>query len=300
MTTTASPAPAGATPSPASQIIPQPPVVNAPGIADKLPVPASPDASQPNAAPANPAAPDAAQNAGPQDQIAKEPTTPEDKPKPPSRFQQRIDDLTRRAHDAERTARQAMNEANAAKARLAELAKRVDPNDITQVEAFRVREAITMDRVENAQLAAQGLTQDRDAALAEANRARQDAFFSNVSEARARIPHLDMSLQQFSRFDCSHPMADVLATSDRAGELIHHFMSTPAGQEQYVQLNSLPPHLLGRQIAQIEARITAQPMKRISQAPAPVQTVAGAPGAAGFDPATASNEDYRKWRASQS
>lgn len=299
MTTIASPAAAGATPLPASQVLPQPPVVHAPGIADKLPVPAS-DVSQPTAAPAAPAEPDAAQNAGNQDQTAKDTPTTEDKPKPPSRFQQRIDDLTRRAHEAERTARAAVNEANAAKTRLAELAKRVDPNDLSQVEAFRVREAITMDRVESAQNAAQGHVQERDAALAEANRARQDAFFASVADARARIPNLDMSLQQFSRFECSHPMADVLATSDRAGELIHHFMSTPHGQEQYAQLNALPPHLLGREIARIEGRITAQPMKRISQAPAPVQTVAGAPGAAGFDPATASNEDYRKWRASQS
>lgn len=153
-----------------------------------------------------------------------------------------------------------------------------------QQEQVRIREAVRAERAEEAAQAAR-----MHHARVEAQRIA--VFDAKLAAATDRLPD---AKDKFLRVPCSDVAADFIAESERAPELANYLGSNPA--EAY-RIANLPDTRQVAELARLEGRLgAAPPVRRVSQAPAPVTTVGGASPPRAFDPATADNEAYRRWR----
>lgn len=155
-----------------------------------------------------------------------------------------------------------------------------------QQEAARLRQVVKEHSAEEKIASAQ------QAAL-RAQQARVAAFHAKVEAARDRMPDFD---QVFPNTPISEAAADIIAESDRAAEIAYYLGKNPVEAQQ---IYSLPPHLQGREIARIEAKVSV-PVRRTSAAPPPVPQVAAASAApSAKDPANMTMAEYSEWRNAQ-
>jgi hypothetical protein len=162
----------------------------------------------------------------------------------------------------------------------------VDQLPYEQQEAARLKQVVkehtAEEKVAQAQMAA-----------VRAQQARVTAFQAKVDAARDRMPDFD---QVFATTPISEAAADIIAESDRAAEIAYYLAKNPAEAQQ---IYGLPPHLQGREIARIEAKVSV-PVRRTSAAPPPVPQVAAASAApSAKDPANMTMAEYSEWRNAQ-
>lgn len=248
---------------------------------------------QPNAlAPADPSAtPPAAVDEGAKQDTQDAAEQPRDDKgrfaKRAEQLQGQISALTAEKHAAKRELETLQRQAAALRQQF-QAAQQVDPNDI---------EATEMSRTQRAVIGVQhGLAQEQ--AKAAANRmaeVRVATFNAKLDAARERIPDIDQNLAVFSRLPVSDHVADLIVESERTAEITNYLARNP---QEAIRIYSLPPAYQGAEIARIEARVSALPVKRISQAPQPVQTVSGGAGNPGVDLSSLSMADYIKARES--
>jgi hypothetical protein len=205
------------------------------------------------------------------------------------RIERQISELTARKH-AEKRELEMLQQQTAALRQQYQATQQVDPNDLNASEMARTQQAVI--GVQHG-LAQQQATQVEHR-LAET---RQATFMAKVDAARERLPDIDTTLATFARLPVSDIAADLIAESDRSVEIANYLGRNP--NEAY-RIARLHPAYQGAEIARIEARVAAQPVKRISQAPAPVQTVSGGAGNPGVDLSSLSMADYIKARQAQS
>lgn len=195
-----------------------------------------------------------------------------------NRFQDRISELTRSKHDAERRAQ-------AAEAELARLRKPVPiRDDMTDDERARAqsrqsyREEMREHAEENAKAASQ-----------QAAETRRQIFEERVASVADKHPD---ALAKFYAVPCSPTMADYLAESDKAGELAGFLGNNPHEARRIASLPGVAQQAI--ELAKIEGRLsTAQEVRRVSQAPAPAENrLKGGASPGGFDPQTASVGDF--------
>lgn len=192
-------------------------------------------------------------------------TTDKKEEKPRNRAQERIDDLTRRMREAERRAADLTAETQRLNARLQERAAKVDPNDFAQTEDYRVEKAVKTSQIE--------ATFDQAQMQAvEAQRARVEVFQAKVEAARERDPSIEQKLQRFASVPVTEFGASFIADSAAAVEIAAHLADFPA---EAARIAKLPVGAQGVELARLEAKLTAPPVRRISQAPTPVPTLGG-------------------------
>lgn len=194
-----------------------------------------------------------------------------------NRSQERIDELTRKRHDAERRAA-------AAEAEVARLKKPLPiRQDMTDDERDRVghRQAYREEMADNAEANA------TDAAK-QAGELRRQVFEAKVDAVKDRAPD---ALAKFYAVPCSTMMADYLAESDKAGELAMHLGSNP---HEARRIAELPPARQAIELAKIEGKLSsAVEVRRVSQAPAPSETrLKGGASPVAFDQGKASVDDF--------
>lgn len=201
------------------------------------------------------------------------------------RIQRQIGELTAQKHQARRELEALQRQVSTIQRQYA-AASKVDPNDYDAVQgANAAKAALSVQHT-----LAQTSIEDASQRLA---LARGEAFFAKVEAVRERIPDIDQALQSFARVPLSDPACDVIAESDKAAELANYLGRNPAEAARIVRL---APQQQAIEIVRLENRITAQPVKRISQAPAPVQTLSGGPSSPGVDLSSLSMADYMKAR----
>lgn len=88
-------------------------------------------------------------------------------------------------------------------------------------------------------------------------------------------------------------MAAAIHESESGALLAYHLAKNPT---KALTIANMQPLAAARAIGKLEAELSSRPMKRISQAPAPVQTVSGGVGSPGVDLSTLSMADYIKAR----
>ena len=251
-------------------------------------VPTQQPVSVPPVDPNTPAEPQAAQEiADPSDSSPTEPAR-DDKgrfTKAQERIQRQISDLTANKHTLRREVEALQSQAQSLR-KMYESTQRVDPNDYDAVEAAKQSRAVI--GVQHSMI-----TQQAEARARDLNETRQAAFFAKIDAARTAIPELDASLNAFARLPLSEQAADLIVESDKSVEIANFLGRNP---QEAIRIAKLHPAYQGAEIARIEARVSAQPIKRISQAPAPVQTVSGGPSNAGVDLGSLSMADYMKAR----
>jgi len=184
-----------------------------------------PEAKAPDATPA-----DKAETAQPaqKDDPAQDPAakTPDDKAaktdekeKPRSPVQQRIDELTRDKRAAERLAQQRLADLERLQTRLREKEAKLDPNDFAAQEDFRVEKAVTQGRLDDTAAEARR-------ALDDAAQARSETFMSKVELALASDPSVEAKLEQFANVPVTPFAASFIAESEKAVELAAHVGTT--------------------------------------------------------------------------
>lgn len=228
------------------------------------PAPAEEPAKGASATSEQPPAPATEPEAPPQDQNAER--------KPKGRWQERVDQLT-----ARNTSLRAQLEA--ATRQLQELNRPLqepDPQNWDATEAHRLRSIMREERAtevtQNAQQIAHQLAQTRF-----------ETFETKLADAADRIKDIDTVRQQFySSIPITDPAADVLAESAHAADVTAHLVRNPADAQRFARMTPAQQVAeIGRLSGIYEARASAPPVRRVSQAPAPPPTIGGgAPSAA--------------------
>ena len=181
---------------------------------------------------------------------------------------------------------EALNRRKAALEKEASSQQPIDPNDFAAQDAARVSKALLDRDLRSVDASLQDATQ-RDADV------RIATFNAKIDAARERIPDIDQVLATLAPLPFSAVMAEVIAESDKAPELAVWFSRNPA--DAY-RIAKLPPHKQAAEVVRIEARVSAPQPKRISTAPAPLQTASGGTSVSAPDPTKMGMADYIKWR----
>lgn len=217
---------------------------------------------------------------------------PQEKPKRSAR--ERINELTKRAHEAEREVQRLLEAAQKPSAQQTDKPKPQEFEDYdSYVEALadwradqRVSEALKARDAERAQTA-----QSRAA------EAKAQAWAERQSEFRAATPDYDAVVGKSSVQVAPH-VVDTLLDSDSGPELAYHLAKHP---DTVKRINALSPLAAAREIGRIEASLStpsAPKVKPGSNAPAPISPVrAAASGSVNL--ATANMDQYIAARAKQ-
>ena len=199
-----------------------------------------------------------------------------------------IDELTGTKHNLRRQVEQLQMKAAALQKQL-QTPQNYDQLSYEQQQAHTVSTAIKQNRLEEVAQEADELARESVAVIGAVYRTKIDA-------ARERIQGIDQAAQYVGTLPLSLTACDVIAESDRAAEITHWF-AQPANNAEVSRILRLSPERQAVEIARIEGRLTApQPVRRISKAPAPVQTVSGGTGTAGVNLETADMETYMRAR----
>ena len=104
---------------------------------------------------------------------------------------------------------------------------------------------------------------------------RADAFHAKIEAAAVVSPDIRQSAQAFLQLPLSEVAAELIVESDKAAILVDHFAKNP---DVARHIASLAPYRQAAEIAKLEVTLAPAQPKRVSKAPAPVQTVSGGSG----------------------
>lgn len=217
---------------------------------------------------------------------------PQEKPKRSAR--ERINELTKRAHEAER---EAQRWREAAERKTADPSEKPNPDKFGSYDEYvealadwkadqRVAESFKRRDAERSQ-----------AAEARAAEAKAQAWAERQSEFREATPDYDAVVGKSSVQVAPH-VVDALLDSDSGPELAYHLAKHP---ETVKRINSLSPLAAAREIGRIEATLSnpaAPQIKPASKAPAPITPVRSSAPAA-VDLASANMDQYIAARRKQ-
>lgn len=216
----------------------------------------------------------------------------EDKPDPRrERSRQRWQDMKAKVKEAQS---QAAHWKAVAEKRWAEANSPVDPNAYqtdaeyqAALSAQAMRKVTAQDHYEQAQTMAH-----------QAEYAARQAVAVQAEALKDSIPDIRVI---FSQPEQGGPMMtpemfQVIQESDNAALIAYHLAKNP---DQAYSICRMSPLAAARELGKLESKLKP-PVRRISKAPAPVQTVSGGSGQAGVNPETLSFADYEKWRMGQS
>lgn len=213
----------------------------------------------------------------------------DEKPKK-SGFKERINQIKREYHDAERGRQVAENRATALERELIEMRKRapqIDPNDIVAQQTFETRRVLKEESLAQERGQIEQADQVRARAIAQ-------TFEAKIDDAMERIPDLGDRMREFVNLPVTQVSAELIADSDKAAEIAYHLAKHP---KEAIALANMTPAMQGREIARLEARLSA-PQKKTTSAPPPPHSkvVTGTPSGS-VDPSKMTQAQYEKWRA---
>jgi len=216
--------------------------------------------------------------------------TDEAKRKRKQTAQERINEVTRRARDAERRA-------EAAEARVAKLTEGIkppNPNDeqyLTDPDAYQAD--LTAHRMRT--LRQEDVSEDAQTARQDAAAARAEAFHARAESFREEVPDFDQ-VAFGNQTTITQSMAELIAESDM-GPQVAYFMGKNPAEARAIAAMSKTHQAIA--IGRLEGRLESQGKapRKVTQAPAPIVPAAGkkAPTKIKYDQSM-SMDDYQKWR----
>jgi hypothetical protein len=212
----------------------------------------------------------------------------DEKPKK-SGFKERINQITREFRDADRGRQVAEARAAALERDLIEMrqrARQIDPNDYLAQQTHETRRVLKEESLQQERSQIERADSVKAMALAE-------TFHAKIEDAMERIPDLGEKLATFERLPVTPESAEMIADSDKAAEIAYHLAKHP---KEAIALAKMSPAMQGREIARLEAKLSA-PQKKTTAAPPPPHTkvAAGTPSGS-VDPSKMSQAQYEKWR----
>ena len=246
---------------------------------ETIPVPAAlqqpaaqvPDSNTPQTPVPAPAPEPAKDASAPSEQA---PATPEpdadpqkpDEKKPKGRWSERVDQLTAKNH-------QLRAQLEIANRQLGELMKPLqapDPANWEATEQHRLRSIMREERAQDVHQQAQTLQQ-------QAAQTRLETFETKLMDAADRIKDIDQVREKFYQtVPITEFAADVLAESEHAADVTAHLVRNPDLAARFARMHPAQQVAeIGRLSGIYEARASAPPVRRVSQAPAPPPTLGG-------------------------
>lgn len=140
----------------------------------------------------------------------------------------------------------------------------------------------------------QRMQQESEQRAAQAKaQAAQRQWTAKAEKARDRFDDFDEALGS-SEQQYPQPLLDAIAESDIGPELAYHLAKHPEDAERIARL---APHSAIRELGKLEAKLSAPPaVKKVTNAPAPIETVQGRGPQGSKDPGDMTQDEYRKWR----
>lgn len=211
-------------------------------------------------------------------------------------LQQRIDELTRARHEAEREATYWKQRAEPPAKEPAQEAKPT-PDKFTDYADYV--EALTewkADQKVNEALAKRD-QQQAEKAQQSVQETKAKTFVERQATVRQSIPDYDEVMTAAADIRVAQHVHEVLLDSDRGPELAYHLAKNP---DEAARISALSPLAAARELGRLEASLEkpATASKPVSKAPAPIKPiVTGATSTQ--DPSRMSMDEYRSWRKSQ-
>lgn len=117
------------------------------------------------------------------------------------------------------------------------------------------------------------------------------AHATRVREASERIPDFSMVMTKAQNVPVNTGVQEAILESDKSALLLYHLASRP---EEVAALNRMDARSMARRIGQIEARLSYPSPRTETKAPPPVSGLKGGSSPNGFDPDSASHEDFKR------
>lgn len=178
--------------------------------------------------------------------------------------QSRINELTRKARDAERRASYFEGLATQPAQNPADDAAKPAADQFEDYGEFV--EALTDWKV-----AQTTKTLAQDAAKGVVQHERQANYQERLAETKATITDFDEVMAKAADMQVADYVADAVQDSERGPEIFYHLAQHP---EVTARLNGLPPLRAAMEIGKLEAQLSAPVARRASQAPAPITPIA--------------------------
>lgn len=199
--------------------------------------------------------------------------------------------LTAEKRQAERELARLKSEANEIHKQLNTKVE-IDPADFDAQTQHHVSQAIKKERLSDKVSAVKEVE-------ARAHETQQKIIHAQIDDLREQIPDIDKILLPTEQGGpaITSVMAEGIHRSENGALVAYHLLKNP---REAARIASLDPVSALVAVGQIAAGIKPNPIKRISQAPPPVQTVSGGSSkSAAVDLATADYETYKKIRMGQ-
>lgn len=205
------------------------------------------------------------------------------------KLQERIDEITRQRHEAQREAAYWKGIAEAAQPKEA-------PAEEPKPEAFEDYGAYVkaLAKFEARALVKAELEQQR---AQQAQEAQATTWQQRAEAVKAELPDFDRVMST-STAPMSAAMAQVIKESDVGPKVAYHLAQNP---EIATRISRLEPMAAAREIGRLEASLSVKPEptpKRITSAPAPTTSVGSGRSTSG-EPGSMSQADYMEWRKTQ-
>lgn len=231
----------------------------------------------------------AEQEAGPETPDEPDAGADDGKPKREPWFQKRINEVTRRYHDAEREAAYWRGQAEAGGRREAPQAPQSGPP--------REEQFATYEEYEDARINYAVEQRLRTAREIEARDKVGRDFEDRVAKVRDKLPDYDLYVGD-PNLTITPLMAAVIRESEVGPEMAYHLGKN---RSEAQRIADLPPHRQAAELGRLEAKLSASPPPSPKPIPpAPPQTVSGLAAGLSKAPEEMSMDEYKAWRASQS
>ncbi len=196
-----------------------------------------------------------------------------------------IGDLTRTKHDLSREIAKLRNDATALQKQLQEQPQ-LDPADFAGQMRHDVKTALKEERLVQTVDQIKALQQQEEQAV-------RASLNQQVAELRTHIPDIDsiyLPVEQGGPV-ISQAMYEAIARVENGALVAYHLKGNRA---EAARISGLDPWAAATEIGKIAANVKPAPVRRVSQAPQPVQTVSGAPGNPSPDLGSLSFRDYER------
>lgn len=207
------------------------------------------------------------------------------------KLQSTINELTRIKHDTVREVERLKGEAAQLQRQL-QTRPQLDPNDLVGQQTDAIQRAIKTEKLEDTVARAQALEEQSKQATQQIITAQVDALRENIQD----IDRIFLPPQQGGPA-ISPMMAEAIARVENGALVAYHLMTNP---HEAMRLCRADPWTVATEIGRISHGLKLPaPVKRVSQAPQPVQTVSGSPGNPAPDLGSLSYKDYERIRNEQ-
>lgn len=201
------------------------------------------------------------------------------------KLQSTINELTRVKHDTAREVERLRAEATQLQKQLSEQPQ-IDPLDDAARQNDAIRRAFKAEKLEDTVSKVKALEH-------QSKQATQQLISAQVEEMRDHIPDIDSIFLPPERGGptITPMMAEAISRVENGALVAYHLLKNPRDAARLCQSD---PATVFVEIGKLAAGVKPAPVKRVSQAPQPVQTVSGAPGNPAPDLSSLSFKDYER------